>query len=159
MNESVAFAEKYLSKGALVDANVLLVYLFGQTDPHLLKRSHRTKQYAEGYPVVRRVVETFKVIHTTPNILTEVSNLGKDGGEPFYAGLAKVATLMTEHYCDSRSACAESTFKKLGLTDAGICLLAKSHIVVTFDSTLYEMLRSRGIDAINVNHLIQASWE
>ena len=159
MNEGVAFAEKYLSKGALVDANVLLVYLFGQTAPHLLERSPRTKQYAKGYPVVKRVVETFKVIYTTPNILTEVSNLGKDGGKPFYAGLAKAANVLTEHYCDSRSACAESTFKRLGLTDAGICLLAKSHLVVTFDFALYQMLRSRGIDAINVNHLIQASWE
>ena len=81
------------------------------------------------------------------------------GGKPFYAGLAKAANVMTEHYCDSRSACAESTFKRLGLTDAGICLLAKSHLVVTFDFPLYQMLRSRGIDAINVNHLIQASWE
>ena len=159
MNESVAFAEKYLSKGALVDANVLLVYLFGQTAPHLLERSPRTKQYANGYAVVRSVVENFRVIYTTPNILTEVSNLGKDGGQPFYAGLEKVANVMTEHYCDSRSACAESAFKKLGLSDAGICLLAKSHIVVTFDFPLYQMLRSRGIDAINVNHLIQASWE
>lgn len=159
MNESVVFAERYLSKGALVDANVLLVYLFGQTAPHLLERSPRTKQYAKGYPVVRRVVEKFKVIHTTPNILTEVSNLGKDGGEPFYAGLAKVATVMTEHYCDSRSACAEPTLRKLGLTDAGICLLAKNHIVVAFDFPLYQMLRNRDIDAINVNHLIQASWK
>ena len=66
---------------------------------------------------------------------------------------------MIEHYCDSQSACAESTFKKLGLTDAGICLLAKSHIVVTFDFPLYQLLRSRGIDAVNVNHLVQASWK
>ena len=76
MNESVAFAEKYLSKkGALVDANVLLVYLFGQTAPHLLERSHRTQQYAKDYPVVRKVVEACRVIHTTPNVLTEVSSL------------------------------------------------------------------------------------
>ena len=31
MNEGAAFAEKYSSKGALVDANLLPVYLFGQT--------------------------------------------------------------------------------------------------------------------------------
>ena len=83
MNESAAFAEKYLSKGALVDANVLLVYLFGQTAPRLLERSPRTKQYAKGYPIVKKVVDKCRVVYTTPNILTEVSNLGKDGGSRF----------------------------------------------------------------------------
>jgi hypothetical protein len=48
----------------------------------------------------------FPVIHTTPNILTEVDNLGKKLGNGFHAILGRVVTVLNEHYCESKTATA-----------------------------------------------------
>lgn len=80
MNEDLSFILKHRKNGALFDANLLLVYVVGKTDRKLLTQLHHTKQYEEDFPIIERLVEFFSVVHTTPNVLTEVSNLGRKLG-------------------------------------------------------------------------------
>ena len=174
MNEDLGFLNKHRTAGAIIDANLLLVYVVGHTDRQLLSRHHHTKQYVEDFPLVQRVIEHFASIYTTPNILTEVSNLGgkdwggkdwggKDWGGKDWGGkvllvLAALVRRLDEQYCPSGAACDDPAFHKLGLTDAGLCVLARDRLVVTTDFNLHLVLRHRGFDAINFNHLRQASW-
>jgi len=90
MNEDVAFIRKHRGKGALLDANLLLVYVTGKFDKNRMSQFSRTQQYVEDFPLIEYLVELFPVVHTTPNVLTEVSNLAKDLGPQFYEVLKRV---------------------------------------------------------------------
>ena len=160
MNEDVDFLRKHRTDGAIVDANLLLVYVVGRADRRLLNRSFHTQQYEDDFPLIERIIDHFEAIYTTPNILTEVSNLGaKVGAHKVLDVVAQIIIhKLNEQYCLSRDACGDPAFQKLGLTDAGLLLLAQKHLVVTADFNLHRMLRHRGLDAINFNHLRQASW-
>jgi hypothetical protein len=158
MNEDVDFLRKHKTKGALIDANLLLVYIVGKADPRMLKRNHHTKQYESDFPLVKRVVEHFRTIYTTPNIVTEVSNLGQDLKEVFFSRLALVINNIEEQYCSSKEAATDPCFRKLGLTDAGIAHLAAGRLVVTADLALYQSLRKRQIEAVNFNHIRFSAW-
>ena len=68
--------EKYRHHGALIDTNLLLVYLVGCCGEHLLSQCGTTGQYEEEFEDIKVLVELFDKVHTTPNILTELSNLG-----------------------------------------------------------------------------------
>jgi hypothetical protein len=158
MNEDVEFLKAHKHKGALIDANLLLVYVVGRTDPRLLKRNHHTKQYEQDFPLVRDVVEYFQKVYTTPNIVTEVSNLGQDLKEQFFTTLGGVLNVVEEEYCSSKNAVTDPCFRRLGLTDAGIAHIAAKFLVVTADFALYQTLRSRNVPAVNFNHIRAAAW-
>lgn len=158
MNESMEFLKKHRRKSALFDANLLLVYLVGQCGQHQLNRSGRTQQYAHFYPLLERVVEKhFSVLYTTPNVLTEVSNLGRDLGVPFFTALRRVARLLNEEYCTSKDAVECEKFTSLGLTDSGLLSVGEKVLIVTVDLPLYQILRSRNIEAINFTHIFKES--
>src|SRR5665213_3296307 len=159
MNEDLAFVDKHRNKGALVDANLLLVYVVGLADKNNLVRNPHTKQYASDFPAIKHLLEdVFTKIYTTPNVLTEVSNLGKGVGAKFWQVLRTVVDVLDERYCVSKESAAHEKFNALGLTDAGLCNVASQHLVVTADLTLYTILRGRGIDAVNFNHLRPWFW-
>jgi hypothetical protein len=158
MNESLSFILENRGKGALLDANLLLVYVVGKIHPNRLLRLHHTKQYYEDFPLVERLVEFFSTIYTTPNVLTEVSNLGKKLGSEFFSILGAVVSVLDERYCISKDASANTQFLKLGLTDAGLCTVAAKHLVITADSPLYEILRANKVDAVNFHHLRPLAW-
>ena len=158
MNEDYSFLLKHRSKGALVDANLLLVYLVGKTYPNRLSDFKHTKQYRDDFPLIEQVVDYFPRIYTTPNVLTEVSNLGKQVGGEFFNTLRKVILFLDEHYCASKDASANAQFKTLGLTDAGLCSVAAKYLVITADLDLYLSLRAIKMDAVNLNHLRPLAW-
>jgi len=158
MNEDLTFLRKHRGKGALVDANLLLVYVVGKTDRAELSRFQHTKQYADDFALVERLIESCQPIYTTPNVLTEVSNLGKKLGVKFFATLELVILLLDEQYCLSRDASKHDRFRLLGLTDAGLCTLAEERLVITADVTLYRILRGKNVDAVNFNHLRPLLW-
>jgi hypothetical protein len=159
MNEDMSFLLKHRGKGALLDANLLLVYVVGKTHPGMLRDCHYTKQYQYDLPLIERVVEWFSKIYTTPNVLTEVSNLGGKLGCEFFDTLGNVVTLLNERYCPSKEASGYTYFRTVGLTDAGLCMIAAEHLVVTADYDLYQILRKNNVDAVNFNHLRPLAWE
>ncbi|MBS1828667.1 MAG: hypothetical protein JST93_25400 [Acidobacteria bacterium] len=158
MNEDFAFLQKHRSRGALFDANLLIVYLVGKMGSHLLKQYPHTKQYEDDYPLVEKLVESFPILYTTPNVLTEVSNLGRKAGPQFFAGMRAVVRLLDERYCASRDAVENARFASLGLTDSGLMIVASEVLVVTADFPLYSILRAHQLDAVNFHHLRHLSW-
>ncbi len=74
---------QYKTKGVIVDANLLLVYIVGLHNPRRLSGFKRTSNFNEAsYGFLSEIIGQFKAIITTPNILTEVCNLLGILGEP-----------------------------------------------------------------------------
>jgi len=80
----------------LLDANLLIVYLVGKYDMDIMQSFHHTKQYVEDFPLIERLVTLFRIIYTTPNVLTEVSSLGKSLGSGFYDTLQRAISGLDE---------------------------------------------------------------
>ena len=77
MTEGISFIQQHRGKSALLDTNLLLVYVTGLSNPANLARLHHTRQYVGDFPLLSRLINHFRTLLTTPNILTEVSNLGR----------------------------------------------------------------------------------
>ncbi|MBU1753132.1 hypothetical protein KKG56_04655, partial [bacterium] len=78
MNNSYleSLLQKHKNRGIVVDANLLLVYFLGSFNPQLILQYKRTKIYTlEDFYVLCQFIKYFDRLITTPNILTEVSNL------------------------------------------------------------------------------------
>src|SRR5215203_2438975 len=63
-------------KFIILDSNVLLVLIVGKFNTNLLGKHPRVEEYdLDAYKVLVQQLENYDGILTTPNILTEVSNL------------------------------------------------------------------------------------
>jgi len=150
---------KYQNRGILIDANLLILYLVGEFAPRQIPRLRRTKKFLEAdYFTVKAFFELFPIKVTTPNILTEISNLAGDMPDglkfDFFEILQSQFSLLHEHYIPSKEGCLNPIFLKLGLTDSIIGQLARdNYLVLTDDFPLSNTLNSIGVDAINFNHL------
>jgi hypothetical protein len=161
MNETEGFLNKHRGKGAFLDANLLLVYAVGRYNRRLLRTFHHTKQYEEDFEWIERlVIKWFAKIHTTPNILTEVSNLGGKLGSSFFDELKAVIAPLVETHCPSLTGTEDKKFREVGLADSVILAVAAKNpsVVLTADLDLYHILRARQIDAININYMRQVRW-
>lgn len=158
MNEDLLFIKQYQSKGALFDANLLLVYVVGKCGTNRLRQLDHTKQYADDFDTIEQLVESFAALYTTPNVLTEVSNLGKKVGVEFFDQLKRIVYVLDERHCPSKDAASNKYFRKLGLTDSALLNLGPKFLIITGDFTLYSILRANKIDAVNFNHLRPPLW-
>lgn len=155
---------KYRTRGLLIDSSLLLMWLLGRYDVSELARFKRTKKYtAEDFQLLSRVVEYFDAVVTTPNILTEVSNLAGQLSDDirfrYFATWQHTISTLAEKYTPSAEASRSAYLPKLGLTDTGIILGAPSkYLVLTDDFPLSNTLRSSGFDVVNFNHLRTLTW-
>lgn len=155
--------QKYRDPGVLIDANLLLVFLVGRCHPDLISQCKRTRAYRpEDFDTLSRVLGWFRNRFTTPNVLTEVSNLGAQvpaaWREPFWRSFAGVVGDLDEQYIPSRAAIANPALQRLGLTDIVITrVLPRGILVLTDDLDLSLHVQSTGRDAVNFNHLRQWS--
>jgi hypothetical protein len=156
---------RHKTHGILTDASILLLLLVGTFDRDRIAKFKNTEKFApEDYDLLVGLLGRFDRIVVTPHVLTEVSNLAGQLGEP---ARQKCMTLFgqligqfLEEAVPSVTAAQESVFPLLGLTDAGIAhLVADKYPVITTDAVLCGILASRGIDAINFNHIRRASWK
>jgi rRNA-processing protein FCF1 len=156
--------ERYRQAGVIVDTNLLLVYFVGTLDPRLVGSFKRTETFVlDDYRLLELLLRQFSRILTTPNILTEVSNLSRHEGEPtrsrFFTLLQSRTSSLNEEYIPSNEASQADSFVRFGLADACIHLLAQRELMVlTGDLPLYNYLQSVGIDAVNFNHLRIDAW-
>jgi hypothetical protein len=154
----------YKTKGLLVDTNLLLLYLVGAFDPERIPRFKRTMAFTvDEFVLLSLFFEVFEKIITTPNILTEVSNLS--GQLPmslrpfFWEDFAGRMHDLQESYTPSTAISASAHFTKFGLTDSGIVGLVKDkYLVLTDDLRLFGYLQNLGIDVINFNHIRAIAW-
>ncbi len=96
----------YRNKGILVDSNLLLLYFLGKYNKSLIQRFKRTNKYViEDYELLTSVIEFFTRVITTPNILTEISNLSGNLENEFktryFLEFAKQLELLHEFYTPS----------------------------------------------------------
>lgn len=150
---------RHRDTGVLIDTNILLLHVIGLHDKTLIPRFKRTAQFTEGdFDLLSRLLRLFKRVTTTPNILTEVSNLAGQIADPvkerIFQRLAGNIATLDERYVESRAAAAAREFPRLGLTDAGLIGLGREGmLVLTDDFDLAMTLQTGGSDAINFNHL------
>ena len=154
--------QRYRSRGVLVDTNILLLYFVGKFNRDQVQKFKRTSQYTpEDFDILVWLLSLFKRVVTTPNILTEVSNLSGQIGDPartaYFREFAQGIETLEEHFVESKIASQMDLFPKLGLTDSAIFQCARGQfLVLTDDSTLYWVTERSGIDVINFTHLRQA---
>ncbi len=166
MNEYVEqILARNRTKGALIDTNLLLLLFVGSIRRELIPNFKRVSKFAvEDFDTIVNVVGYFGKILTTPNILTEVSNLagqlsGTDRNDCFES-FASTLTLLKEEYVPSEDVVPTEHFRKFGITDAGIIHFARGkYLVVTDDFPLYHLLSSSGGDALNFYHLAPMNWD
>lgn len=112
--------------GYFTDANLLVLLVAGDTDPHIITRHKRLKQFTVGdYRVLRELIfEAGGVVYVTPNTLTEASNLLRNYGEPDKTQLSNtLAALIHESQevvVHSADAAANAAYLRLGLADAAL---------------------------------------
>lgn len=147
-----------------IDTNLLLVLIVGALDPAQIERFKRTNAYTrEDYVLLTAFVANFNQMLTTPNVLTEVSNLLGQLSEPLrrqaLAALGVLAGTAREEYLPSATLASEPSFPTLGLADASILGSVDSHVtVLTDDLPLYQRLASTGAEVINFHHLRSGAW-
>jgi len=149
---------KHSGDTVLVDSNLLLLWFVGLFKRELIGTYKRLTMFSpEDFDLLSEFLRNFRGIVTTPNILTEVSNLAgalSDHIKPQYFGaFSRSLKLVREEYVSSDKATTNELFQWLGLTDAVIATIALDRVlVITSDFELYYRLRAIDLDAINFNH-------
>lgn len=152
-------------RGALlVDTNLLVLFIVGSLDVEQVERFKRTRAYTrEDYALLVAYFDEFARILTTPNVLTEVSNLvGQLTGPLRCQALTALGTLakqFEEHFHTSRELFDQTQYTRLGLADASIIRTVDEDVtILTDDLDLYLHLSGAGFEAINFNHVRSGSW-
>jgi len=155
---------KYRNKGILIDTNLLLMLLVGSVKPDMIPNFKRTRIYAkEDYYTLRKLIGCFNSVVTTPNVLTEVSNLsnsleGKYKSQ-FYKIFSDTISILEERHIESRKAVSFNEFDRFGLTDSIIFHVSKgSYLLLTDDFRLSQYIQSLKFDVINFNHIRVLNW-
>lgn len=143
----------------ILDTNLLVLLTVGMTKRSLIGKHKRTKIFTEeDFDLLCLILEGYRQIVTTPGILTEVSNLVAQIGEPDRTAIMETLRILMqgydEHYQPSTGITENTGFIRLGLTDAGILeLVGKDRPLITTDIDLYLAAVGDGDRAINFNHL------
>lgn len=151
-------------KRLFIDTNLLVLLLVGSLAPEQVERFRRTRAYSrDDFLLLARFVNGFQKFLTTPNVMTEVSNLLGHLEEPLrqraLMALGAFAKGVMEQYLATSELAAGSHHPSLGLADASIIASADASVtVLTDDLDLYLRLSAAGLLAINFNHVRAGSW-
>jgi len=149
---------KYRNKGIIVDANLLLILYVGFVKRELIGKNKKTTNYTPiDFDLLSNFVSKFTIRVTTPNILTEVSNLANSLKGDYKLSFADIFVndfkILDEKYIKSSDVDREK-FHTFGLTDLGIINLAKDkYLLLTDDFALCTYAQSQGVDTFNFNHI------
>ncbi len=148
--------------GLLIDTNLLLFFVIGTIGRDLIVKFKRTQVYTpEDFQKVALIRSQFARLWTTPNILTETDNLGRQLPEKYWhifaAKMSELTSLLSEEYVASRKTVESDKYARLGLSDTASMMIGKPLLLLTDDLRMHGLALSSGIDAINLNHL-RYSW-
>jgi len=156
---------KHRNSGIIIDTNLMILYLVGKYNPDQIKSFKRTQKYTlDDFKLLNHFIKFFKTLLTTPNILTEVSNLtfslNKQTEKKLFISFKKLIGTLKEEYINSISASEGKVFSDFGLTDAAIPELANgNYLVLTDDFPLYHFLSGIGVSVINFNQIRSQQWQ
>ncbi len=141
------------------DTNLLLLWVLALHDPALIPRFKRTSQFvpADGRLLVQ-ILRRFRQLLTTPNVVTETSNLLGQLAEPARTACRGVVrdqlVQLDERYVTSREASADPLYTRPGLTDVGLLhLLNRDTLLLSDDAGLVDSAARRNLPVTNFNHL------
>jgi predicted nucleic acid-binding protein len=147
-------------KGILLDTNLLTALLVGSLGQGEVERFKRTCQFSsKDAAELTAIVKDFGWIYTTPHVIAETSNLldWLDSGRKDKASrlLAAYVHAAKEVHVEATEIVKTPVYSKLGITDAGLVMLAKqeSCTVFTADLPLYHYASNLGVEIVNFNHL------
>lgn len=147
-----------------VDTNLLLVLVIGLLDPEQVEKFKRTRSYTrEDYSLLSDFVSGYDGLLTTPNVLTEVSNLAGYLAEPLrtqaFATLAALTAETVEEYLPSLEVVQHPHFTSLGLADVTVLLASqRKATVLTDDFELYARLSAEDVTVVNFHHVRSGAW-
>lgn len=143
----------------ILDTNLFVLLVVGATDQSLIGKHKRTRGYSPlDLELLREFIEDFQFVITTPNILSETSNLLRQCDEKHAVLL--LSTLgwfigkTSEQYVPTIKVVGMDCMPRLGITDSTILqLLDDTTTLLTVDFMLYREALARGRAATNFNHL------
>jgi hypothetical protein len=150
--------------GLLIDTNLLVLFAVGSVNRNRIDTFKRTRQYSKAdWDLLIRVLENFPRLYTVAHILAEVSNLTDlPGTERQHARrvLKETISLLDEVPVSSACAAEDPVYQQLGLTDAAIGVVARTHrcAVLTDDLDLYLRLSRDNVDVFNFTHVRAQAW-
>src|SRR5207253_286961 len=118
----------------------------------------RTQTFDEqDYDILVDLLANFGSIHTTPHVLTEVSNLSRSLPirkiEDFAPSFIQSIHNLPEHHAVATEVVLHNTFPRFGLSDAYLAVLASEYLLLTDDLRLSNWIAANGVEVINFNHL------
>lgn len=151
---------RFRGKPVILDTNVLLFYWCAAFDSKLISTFKRLNSFSgEDIELLHRTLKSFTKISTTPHVLTEVSNLANSlpqwRKEAWASYFARQVEVVDEKWILAQ-AIVQTPAIFLGLTDAVLCSLASTHVILTIDFPLSNFLESRKLNVVNFNHLREA---
>lgn len=155
--------ETFVSRGILLDANLLVVYIVAIVDTQRIGHVKRTEVYGPDDGLfLLQAVSRFTTRFTTPGILTEATNLL----EPFFKSLPspllerlRVAlieeiSILKERHLFAKDLVRDEALFRYGFSDLAIASLAGTEmIVLSADLPLCLLLESRGLPVVNYNYV------
>jgi hypothetical protein len=147
----------YCGKPVVLDSNVLLLYWCARFDSGLIHTFKRLNSFSEeDIELLDRTLGFFKTINTTPHVLTEVSNLANSlpqwRKDDWVSHFARQVGVVEEKWISAQMI-VQIPAIFLGLTDAALCALASTYVILTIDFPLSNYLESRKLNVVNFNHL------
>ncbi|MDX2181475.1 MAG: hypothetical protein SFV18_17910 [Bryobacteraceae bacterium] len=143
----------------LLDTNVLLLWIVGSylgyREVEQFSRLSDSGLTTADFKLLAELIDGFEIL-TTPNVLTESSNLLEKVPNGRHA-LREASRDWPETFVPSRVAMDRPEYRYLGLTDAAILEtgLRRKCLVLTTDAVLERDLSKAGVDAVNFNHVKQ----
>ena len=160
MNDNMEYIiRKYSRQGVVMDTNVLLLYAIGTYDVSQIEKFKRTQSFTSiDFGYLLEFLERFDRLLTTPNLLTELTNLTEGFNEQtkqgFFKSLSQQMQLFNEYYFESSTLSKTSIFQKFGLADTTLSELGKQkYLILTDDLRLTHFLNTQKIDCLNFNHI------
>jgi hypothetical protein len=147
-----------MKKPVLLDTQLLVLLVVGETDPSMIEKHRALKAYTEEDYILLQceLGENFKLV-LLPYIVAETSNWLRQRGKPDQVDLMiSLANMISQHeefYVPSTTLVSHSYYVDLGIADAAILQhCAEGYEILTADLDLYVAAGVLSIKATNFTH-------
>jgi hypothetical protein len=159
MTDPTTLVAKHRTQGAIIDTNLLLLWVTGLVRQELIGTDRLRKFTASDFPILQNLISKFDRLVATPHIVTEVDNLSRQIGEWQHENVSTVISSLLgktlEIYVASRTCSLLEVYAKVGITDASIFVASNEYLVITDDFKLSGKLSAMKRDVLNFHHIRQ----
>lgn len=154
-------------KGLIIDTNLLLLYFVGCYSPNLIYTCKFTHEYTEDdFKKIKFLVEYFRNIYITPQILAEISNISKKERscswfQNYLDLLIKIIKGINEEHIKVKQLLNQPALLKIiGFTDLSLIQLAKKYklAIITNDRPFYVEARKEQCQITYFTDLQGKEW-